>query len=369
MLFLQLPRALDGVLLVLPLGLEPLRLFTQVRQLLFELLETLSRAAVGFLAQRLPLDLQLHGAAGDLVELRRHRVDLHAQLRRRLVHQVDGLVRQESVGDVAVRQHCRGHERRVLELHAVVDLVPLTQAPQDADGVFNGRLIDQHRLEAALESGILLDVLPVLVERGRADRVQLAASEHRLQHVRRVDRTLGGTGADNRMELVDEEDDLALGVGDLLQNGLQALLELAAIFRARDEGAHVEADDPLVLQPFGHVAAHDAAGQALDDRRLANAGLADQHGIVLRAPGQHLDHAADLVVSPDHRVELASLGECGQIAPVSLECLVFPFRVLIGDALRSADARERLEELVARDAARCRAASRRGSVRSRRRSR
>ena len=183
--------------------------------------------------------------------------------------------------------------------------------------------LDQHRLEAALERGILLDVLAVLVERGRADRVQLAARQHRLQHVRRVDRALGGAGADDRMELVDEEDDLALCFGDLLQHGLQALLELAAILRARDERAHVEGDDSLVLQPFGHVAAHDAAGQALDDRRLADAGLADQHRVVLRAPGQHLDHAADLVVAPDDRVELASLGERGQIAPVSLERLVF----------------------------------------------
>ena len=38
----------------------------------------------------------------DLVQLRRHRVDLGAQLGRRFVHQVDRLVRQEAVGDVAV---------------------------------------------------------------------------------------------------------------------------------------------------------------------------------------------------------------------------------------------------------------------------
>ena len=60
------------------------------------------RRRVLLLLQRLALDLQLHDAAVDLVQLRRHRVDLGAQLGRRLVHQVDGLVRQEAVGDVAV---------------------------------------------------------------------------------------------------------------------------------------------------------------------------------------------------------------------------------------------------------------------------
>ena len=42
-----------------------------------------------------------------------------------------------------------------------------------------------------------------------------------------------------------------------------------------------------------------------DDRGLADAGLADQHRVVLGAPLQHLDRAADLVVAADHRIELA----------------------------------------------------------------
>ena len=227
--------------------------------------------------------------------------------------------------------------------------------------------LDQHRLEPALERRILLDVLAVLVERGRADRVQLAAREHRLEHVRRVDRALGRARADDGVQLVDEQDDLALRVGDLLEDRLQALFELAAILRARDERAHVERDDALVLQPFGHVAADDAAGQALDDRRLADAGLADQHRIVLRAARQHLDDAPDLLVAADHRIELALAGELGQVAAVALERLVLALGVLIGHALRAAHARQRLEDLVARDAALLRAAARQGSGRFRRR--
>ena len=197
-------------------------------------------------------------------------------------------------------------------------------------------------LEPPLERRVLLDVLPVLVERRRADRVQLAAREHRLQHVRRVHRAFGRAGADDGVELVDEQDDLALRVGDLLEHRLQALLELAAVLRAGDERAHVERDDALVLQPFGHVAADDAAGQAFDDGGLADAGLADEDRVVLGAARQHLDDAADLLVAADHRIELALARELGQVAAVALERLIGAFGVLVGDALRSADARQRL---------------------------
>ena len=138
------------------------------------------------------------------------RVDLDAQPRGRLVDQVDGLVGQEAVGDVAVRERGRGHERRVLDAHAVVHLVALLEAAQDRDRVLHGRLADEHGLEAPLERGVLLDVLPVLVERGGADAAQLAARERRLEHVGGVHRALGGARADDRVQLVDEEDDLAL---------------------------------------------------------------------------------------------------------------------------------------------------------------
>ena len=92
-----------------------------------------------------------------------------------------------------------------------------------------------------------------------------------------------GAGADHGVQFVDEQDHPAVRLGDLGEHRLQAILELAAILRAGDERAHVEPDDALVLQPFGHVAADDALRQPLDDGGLADAGLADQHRVVLRA--------------------------------------------------------------------------------------
>ncbi len=173
-------------------------------------------------------------------------------------------------------------------------------------------------LEAALERGVALEVLAVLVERGRADRLELAAGERGLQDRGRVDRALGRAGADEVVELVDEEDDVA-ALGDLLHHLLEALLELAAVLRPGDEGGQVERVDLLVLEELRDLAGVDARGEPLDDRRLADAGLAQEHGVVLLAAREDLHDPLDLGLAADHRVELAVGGELGQVAAELVE--------------------------------------------------
>ena len=103
-----------------------------------------------------------------------------------------------------------------------------------------------------------------------------------------------------------------------------------------------------VLQPLGDVARDDALREPLDDRGLADAGLADQHRVVLRAAREDLDHAADLLVAADHRVELPGLGRLGQVAAELLERLVAALGILRGDALAAAHLLDPREDLVAR---------------------
>ena len=220
----------------------------------------------------------------------------------------------------------------------MVRLVLLLQPAQDRDGVLDAGLADEDLLEAALEGGVLLDPLAVLVERGRADQVQLAAGEHRLEHVAGVHRGVAaGAGADDGVQLVDEGDDLALGVLDLLEHGLEPLLELAAVLRAGHHRGQVEAEHPAALERVGDVAGDHALREALDDGGLADAGLADQHRVVLGTPRQHLDHAADLGVAADDRVELALLGARGQVDGVLLQRLVRRLGVLAGHPPVAAD--------------------------------
>ena len=178
------------------------------------------------------------------------------------------------------------------------------------------------RLEAPGQGRVLLHMLAIFVERGGADAMQLAAGERGLQQVGRIHGAIGLAGANQRMHLVDEEDDLAVRGFDLRQHGFQPLLELAAIFGAGDQRAHVEGEHLLVLQALRHVALHDAVRQPFDDRSLADARLADQHGIVLGAAREHLDGAPDLLVAADHRIELAGGGGLGEVARIALQRVV-----------------------------------------------
>ena len=316
----------DGVLLVEPTGLLHVELFLNLGNLLAQGLQTLLGGVVGLLHERLLLDLQLGELTRGGVNLDRHAVELHAQAACGLIDQVDGLVGQEAVGDIAIGEVGSCHERAIGDMHAVEDLVLLLQATQDRNGVLDGGLGDHNGLETTGERRVLLDVLAVFVERGRADRVQVATGERRFEDVAGVHGALGGTRAHDGMELIDEQDDLALGLLYLLEHGLQAVLKLAAVLGAGDQRAHVELDEVAVAQGARHVAGHDTLGDALDDGRLAHARLADEHGVVLGATGQDLDGTANLVGTADDRVELTGAGKVADIAAVLLQrlklCLV-----------------------------------------------
>ena len=249
-----------------------------------------------------------------------------------------------------LREHRGCHQGRVGDPHPVVDLVPLAEPAQDGDRVLDRWLVHDDRLEAPLQGGVLLDVLAVLVQGRGADGVQLAAGEHRLQQVGGVHRALRRAGADHGVQLVDEQDDLALGGGDLLEHRLQAFLELAAVLRAGHHGAQVEGHHPLVLQPLGHVAAHDALGQPLGNRRLADPRLADQDRVVLRSAAEDLDDAPDLLVSTDDRVELAVAGSIGQVPAVLGQGLVGRLRVFRRHALAPSDLGQGCEDFLLTDA-------------------
>lgn len=100
------------------------------------------------------------------------------------------------------------------------------------------------------------------------------------------------------------------------------------------EGARtqVQGDHALVLEALWHLALDDALRQPFHDGRLAHTGLpcagarplsrahekrreekkkktarrehTNEHGVVLGAPGQHLDGPPDLLVAPDHWIQL-----------------------------------------------------------------
>ncbi|MDH6549847.1 hypothetical protein M2162_003944 [Streptomyces sp. SAI-041] len=148
------------------------------------------------------------------------------------------------------------------------------------------------------------------------------------------------------MQLVDEGDDLPVGVLDLREDGLEPFLELTAVLGPGDHGPEVERDEPLVLERLGHVPLDDPLGEPFDDGGLADAGLADEDGVVLGTTRQHLDDPADLLVAADDGVELAVPCGGGEVGSELLQGLVLPLGVGGGHPAPSSGLLEGVDKLV-----------------------
>ena len=270
---------------------------------------------------------QVHGAGADafphlLFQLPAQRLLVLLLLRglkaaqpapgRRLVHDVDRLVRQEAVADIALGEGHRGLQGTVGDDQAVMRLKGGAKAPQDLQGLLPGGLLHHDRLEAALQGRILLDVLAVLVHRGRADHLQLAAGKVGFHDIGGVQGALRPAGADDRMDLVNKEQHIPAGCR-LAEDLADALLELAAVLGARDHARHVQGHDAAPRQDLRHVPCRDPLGKSLHDRRLADARLADQAGVVLRLSAEDLQDASDLVLTADDGVHAPLRGLLRQV--------------------------------------------------------
>ena len=124
----------------------------------------------------------------------RRLAQLHA--RAGFVDQVDGLVGQEAIRNVAARKINGVLDGFVGVADGVEFLVALAHALQHANGFFFVGAVHLHGLEAALERAIFFDGLAVFAGRGRADALNFAAAQRGLQDIGGVERALGRTGAD-----------------------------------------------------------------------------------------------------------------------------------------------------------------------------
>ena len=80
------------------------------------------------------------------------------------IDQVDGLIRQETVGNVAFGEQ-NGLARNLRRDHDTVErLIIMADAADDGDGLLDGRLGDGDGLKAAFECSVFFDMFAVLVE-------------------------------------------------------------------------------------------------------------------------------------------------------------------------------------------------------------
>ena len=162
-MLLELAGLGDLLFFALPANFQHVGLLVDLGQFALHHLHALTAVGVGFLLQGLALNFQVRRAALQLVNLRRHGINLNAQTGRGFINQVYRLVGQEAVADVAMRKHGRRDDGRILDAHAMMHLVLFLQTAQNGNGVFHVGLADVDDLEAALKGRIFFDVLAILV--------------------------------------------------------------------------------------------------------------------------------------------------------------------------------------------------------------
>ena len=241
----------------------------------------------------------------------------------------------------------------------MVDFVAVTQPAQNGNRVFHGRLVHRDRLKAPFQGPVLFHVLTILVQRGCPDAVQLATGQHRFQQIGGVHSALRRACAHHRMQLVNKQHHLALGLLDFFEHGFEPLLKLTPKFCAGNQRAHIQDDHPAVLQTFRHIAADDALRQPFHNGGLAHTRVTDQHRIVLGATRQHLYDPTDFIVPANHRVKLAQAGGLRQVPAIAFQGLIGALRVLIGHTLVAAHLLKRRKQafpaqaVVTQQPARC----------------
>ena len=192
--------------------------------------------------------------------------------RAHLVHRVNRLVGHEAVVDVAVCQFDTRCQCVIRIGDVMVVLIAVLDVMENLQCLVVGGRLHLHLLEASLQGTVLLYGVAVLVERGRSDALNDATCQCGFHDVGGIHRTGSRTGADERVNLVDEDDDVGVLL-QLLQKLAQALLKLSAVLCAGNNARHVERVDTLAEEHRRRVVVGYHLCQPFYDGALADARL------------------------------------------------------------------------------------------------
>ena len=118
--------------------------------------------------------------------------------------------------------------------------IALLETAKYCDRIGNRRLLDKHLLKTALQCSVFFYVLTILIQCSCADAMQFTTRECRLEHVASIHRSFSFAGADQRMQFVDEQDDLPFLFRQVIEYRLEALLEFTAKLGARNQRTQVK---------------------------------------------------------------------------------------------------------------------------------
>ena len=196
----------------------------------------------------------------------------------------------------------------------MMSFVFISQTIQHRAGLGRGRLPHRHRLKAAFQCRVLLDVTAVFVNGGGTHQLQFAPRQHRLENVGGIHRALCRAGANEVVQLVNKKQDVT-GAGHLGQGIFHPFLKVAAILGAGHHPGQIQGEQTLFSQRLRHLTRGDALCQPLRHRGLAHPRLADEAGVILGAAAEDVDHPTDLLLPSHHGIQHPRPCQSGEIPP------------------------------------------------------
>ena len=295
----------DKGLFTLPFRLVRVFLLFQLGKFFADLFQF---GLVVFALDGFTFNLQLLYLTRNLVQLFRYGIDLHTQLGGGFVHQVDSLVRQETVGDVTVAQLYGGDDGIVLNPYVVMVLITFLQTTQNGDGAQCIRFVHHDNLEAALQRFVLFEILLIFIEGSGPDAPQFTACQGGFQDVGGIHGTFALAGTHQGVDFINEEDNVSFRLLHFVDNGLQTFFKFAFVLGASHQCTHIQGVDLFVLQVLGDVSTQDTVGKSLYDSCFTGTRFTDKNRVVLGTPTQNLQDTPYLFVTADDGIQFAAAG-------------------------------------------------------------
>ena len=233
------------------------------------------------------LPLGQHQPPGCSHSALQHACPVDPQPGRRLIQQVQRLIRQKACREIPHRKPDRRLQCILGNDHPVVLFIARAQPPQDRHCLFLGRLLHQNTLEPPGQRAVLFDGLAVLRYGGGTNNLQFPAGKFRLHDISRIYRAFRRANAHNGMNLINKKNHIP-SRRHFLHNGPDPLLKVTAILSTGHHCWQVQSNDPLIRQSQRHPALRNALRQPLHHGGLAHSRLTDQTGIIFGTPGKDL---------------------------------------------------------------------------------
>ena len=243
---------------------------------------------------------------GNFIQRFRHRIHLHTQTSRSFIHQVNRLIRQETVSNISTGQFNSRNDCIILDTHFMMILILLLQSSQDRYSIDFRRLIHHYYLESAFQCFIFFKVLLILFQSSRTDRPQISTSQCGLQDIGSIHGSFTFACAHQCMDFINEEYDLTFRLHHFVDHSLQSLFKFTFIFSTRYQGSHIQREYLFSLQILRDVTSDNSLRKSFCNRSLTDTRLTYQNRVVFSTTAQNLQNSTNLFITTDDRIQLST---------------------------------------------------------------